>query len=172
MHNNHLHQPLPALPSCDQLSLNRWSRLINMNAVASAPFTAASVKADNDASTAFSHGSLECHLCAPAGATHGYSHSMLRTMYVDSLESQEQLVQRLLASPMFHRGVRAIHRTVDELRHGRDPNDPIRQGEATQEPSKPGFIKYFIAELRDQVRGTESKDVPPPPPTAPRKPKP
>ena len=44
---------------------------------------------------------------------------------------ENAMVARLLRSPSFHRGVRAIHRRVQDYKHGRDPNEPLRQGEAT-----------------------------------------
>lgn len=93
--------------------------------------------------------------------------------------------RQLLRSPTFHRGVRRIHRTVEDLRHGRDPSEPLRQGEATgisnaaqcsrgrahaltkypaADPNKTGgFFKHFVEELRNQARG-QPTDVPPSPP--------
>jgi hypothetical protein len=82
--------------------------------------------------------------------------------------------------------VRRIHRTVENLRYGRDPNEPLRQGEATgarkttvpeaycrehtvltpaaAEPSRSqSFLKHFIEELRNQARGKPT-DLPPNPP--------
>ncbi|KAH8668945.1 hypothetical protein BX600DRAFT_510996 [Xylariales sp. PMI_506] len=72
----------------------------------------------------------------------------------------EQLVELLLRSPTFHRGVRRIHRTVEELRHGRDPAAPMRQGEATADPREAsrggtgGFFKLFAEEIRNQAKGS------------------
>ncbi|KAI0123539.1 hypothetical protein BJ170DRAFT_87010 [Xylariales sp. AK1849] len=75
----------------------------------------------------------------------------------------EQLVERLLRSPLFHRGVRRIHRAVEDYKYGRDPNDPLRQGEATAEPGRAdGFFRYFTEELRNQLRGKPTQNVPPP----------
>ncbi|KAK4207198.1 hypothetical protein QBC37DRAFT_327799 [Rhypophila decipiens] len=81
---------------------------------------------------------------------------------------EQTLVEKLLRSPTFHHGVRKIHRTVEELRHGRNPDEPLRQGEATEDPDKPkgGFIRYFVEELKNQARGTPT-DPPPPPPRGP-----
>ncbi|ORY68334.1 uncharacterized protein BCR38DRAFT_334734 [Pseudomassariella vexata] len=74
---------------------------------------------------------------------------------------------QLLRSPAFHCGVRCIHRTIEEFKHGRDPNEPLRQGEATADPnrSSDGFFKHFVDELRNQIRGTPT-DPPPPPKNA------
>jgi hypothetical protein len=76
-------------------------------------------------------------------------------------------VDKLLRSPGFHRGVRRIHRSVEEYKHGRDPHDPLRQGEATKDPAQKsnGFLTHFIGELRNQMRGTPTNPPPPQPPT-------
>ncbi|KAF3064604.1 hypothetical protein GL218_01345 [Daldinia childiae] len=65
--------------------------------------------------------------------------------------------QYLLRSPTFQRGVRRIHKTVEDYKHGRDPSEPLREGEATRQPTNPrlsGFMSHFTDELRNQVRGT------------------
>ncbi|KAH8881402.1 hypothetical protein GQ53DRAFT_832449 [Thozetella sp. PMI_491] len=83
---------------------------------------------------------------------------------------ENMIVQQILRSPTFHRGVRSIHRRVEDYRYGRDPNEPLRPGEATEEPSLAkgnGFLKHFVDELRNQARGAPSN--PPPPPTSPPK---
>ncbi|KAK4095698.1 hypothetical protein N658DRAFT_481858 [Parathielavia hyrcaniae] len=73
-----------------------------------------------------------------------------------------EISHALLRSPTFHHGVRRIHRTVQDIRYGRNPHEPLRQGEATAEPSKTqSFLKYFIEELRNQARGKPTN----PPPT-------
>ena len=51
-----------------------------------------------------------------------------------------------------------IHRFVDEKQHGRMPEDPLRPGEATEEPRRGGFLGHFTAELRNQAKGRPSKD--------------
>jgi len=81
---------------------------------------------------------------------------------------EDVLVRRILQIPGFHHGVRKIHRTVEDLRHGRDPNEPLRPGEATRDPNKPQvkldvFFKHFTAELKNQALGRPT-DLPPPPP--------
>ncbi|KAK3899629.1 hypothetical protein C8A05DRAFT_36751 [Staphylotrichum tortipilum] len=78
---------------------------------------------------------------------------------------EDQIVASILRSPRFHHGVRRIHRTVEDLRHGRNPNEPLRQGEATAEPKVEGhgFFKYFIDELRNQARGKPTEPPPGPP---------
>ncbi len=95
----------------------------------------------------------------------------------------------LLASPRFHRIVRRVHKEVEDIRHGRDPNQPLRQGEATGEfgllyqlymrfgtdewpylslepptADRRGFLHYFIDELKNQIRGTPTNPPPPSPP--------
>ena len=88
----------------------------------------------------------------------------------------ENYAPQLLRSPTFHAGVRRIHRTLHERKHGRDPNEPLRPGEATTEQplrrpghrsdshdSKPGFFKYFVEEMRNQLRGTPTEDIHPRP---------
>ena len=69
----------------------------------------------------------------------------------------QPLTEQLLRSPTFHHGVRAIHRRVQDVRHGRDPNEPLRHGEATQHPDQGGFFKYFVEELKMQAQGKETK---------------
>ncbi|KJR83593.1 uncharacterized protein SPSK_04660 [Sporothrix schenckii 1099-18] len=82
---------------------------------------------------------------------------------------EDVFVQRLLASPSFHHVVRRIHRGVQEARYGRDPNEPLRKGEATADPStngsggRRGFLSHFIEELGLQARGRATqipKDLP------------
>ncbi|KAL2145399.1 hypothetical protein VTI28DRAFT_7326 [Corynascus sepedonium] len=90
-----------------------------------------------------------------------------RILWAVYLRVEDLIVAQILRSPTFHRGVRRVHRTVEDIRHGRDPNDPLRQGEATAEPNQStNFFKYFIEELRNQARG---KPTEPPPPSPPKK---
>lgn len=51
-----------------------------------------------------------------------------------------------------------IQRTVDEKRHGPNPEEPLRPGQATEEPGREGFISHFARELRNQAKGRPSKD--------------
>ncbi|KAK3934969.1 hypothetical protein QBC46DRAFT_347092 [Diplogelasinospora grovesii] len=86
---------------------------------------------------------------------------------------EDAIVSRILQSPRFHHGVRKIHRTIEDIRYGRDPNEPLKPGEATEDPNIAGngsFITHFIDELKNQFRGPPS-DPPPPsgPPGPPRK---
>ncbi|KAH6649562.1 hypothetical protein F5144DRAFT_597106 [Chaetomium tenue] len=92
-----------------------------------------------------------------------------RLLWEVFLRFENVLVSQILRSPGFHRGVRRVHRTVEDIRYGRDPTDPLRQGEATAEPNRSSnFIKYFIEELRNQARGKPT-NPPPTPPTPPKK---
>ncbi|KAK3290130.1 uncharacterized protein B0H64DRAFT_447435 [Chaetomium fimeti] len=87
-----------------------------------------------------------------------------RLLWAVVLRLENVLVNQILRSPTFHRGVRRVHRTVEDIRYGRDPSDPLRQGEATAEPNRSGnFIKYFIEELRNQARGKPTNPPPGPP---------
>ncbi|KAK3319531.1 hypothetical protein B0T19DRAFT_445339 [Cercophora scortea] len=70
----------------------------------------------------------------------------------------------ILQSPRFHHGVRKIHRTVEDMRHGRSP-DELRPGEATEDPNlqkvrAETFFKHFLDELRSQA-GSSSTKLPP-----------
>ncbi|KAH8777339.1 hypothetical protein F5883DRAFT_234388 [Diaporthe sp. PMI_573] len=85
---------------------------------------------------------------------------------------EDYIVERILRSPGFHNTVRRIHRRVQDQRHGRDPNEPLRPGEATELPGpndNKSFPKHFVEELMNQFRGSPTN--PPPPPGPPRKPK-
>ncbi|CAK7273770.1 hypothetical protein SEPCBS119000_005828 [Sporothrix epigloea] len=73
---------------------------------------------------------------------------------------EDVFVQRLLQSPSFHHAVRRIHRGVQEARHGRDPHEPLKRGEATADPNQRGFISHFIEELGNQMRGKASQPPP------------
>lgn len=64
---------------------------------------------------------------------------------------------QLLQSPSFHHAVRRIHRGVQEVRHGRDPHEPLKRGEATADPNERGFLSHFIEELGNQARGKTSQ---------------
>ncbi|KAK0611232.1 hypothetical protein B0T14DRAFT_441381 [Immersiella caudata] len=69
---------------------------------------------------------------------------------------------QILTIPAFHHGVRRIHRMIHDTRYGRDPNEPLRQGEATvenPETVKPeSFFKFFVEEIRNQARGTPTEE--------------
>ncbi|KAI2603291.1 uncharacterized protein GGS25DRAFT_510804 [Hypoxylon fragiforme] len=45
---------------------------------------------------------------------------------------ENYIVGSLVRSPTFQKGVRWVHRTVHDYRHGRDPSAPLREGEATR----------------------------------------
>ncbi|KAI1089282.1 hypothetical protein F5B19DRAFT_383248 [Rostrohypoxylon terebratum] len=68
---------------------------------------------------------------------------------------EDYIVQMILRSRTFQRSVQRLHRTVQDLKHGRDPSEPLREGEATREPTNErGFLSHFVEELRNQARGT------------------
>ncbi|CEJ94828.1 hypothetical protein VHEMI10335 [[Torrubiella] hemipterigena] len=69
---------------------------------------------------------------------------------------EDHIVNAILRQPGFHRAVGKIQRTVDDQIHGRNPNEPLRPGEATSDPNAPtseGFLKHFVSELRNQASG-------------------
>ncbi|KAL2108006.1 hypothetical protein VUR80DRAFT_4359 [Thermomyces stellatus] len=74
------------------------------------------------------------------------------------IQFEDHIIQAILRRPGFHRFVGRIHRFVDEKRHGRSPDEPLRPGEATEEPGREGFMVHFMRELRNQARGKPSKD--------------
>ncbi|RDA88560.1 hypothetical protein CP532_5844 [Ophiocordyceps camponoti-leonardi (nom. inval.)] len=63
----------------------------------------------------------------------------------------------ILRRPGFHRAVGRIHRAIDERIHGRNPHEPLAQGEATADPTRISrrrlFFRHFFDELRNQARG-------------------
>lgn len=80
---------------------------------------------------------------------------------------EDSIYHSLMRRPGFHRFVARIHREVDELQNGPHPNaPPLRPGEATEHPSRAGsgFMRHFVDEIRNQIRGTPS-EMPPPPTT-------
>ncbi|KAH7028828.1 uncharacterized protein B0I36DRAFT_363451 [Microdochium trichocladiopsis] len=82
--------------------------------------------------------------------------------------AEDYIVAQILRSPAFHRGVRSIHDRVQEHRHGRNPHEPLRPGEATRDPdqqSSSGFLSHFIDELRNQARGQPTDPNRPMPPS-------
>ncbi|KAH9905589.1 hypothetical protein F4778DRAFT_778981 [Xylariomycetidae sp. FL2044] len=80
------------------------------------------------------------------------------------MQCPDYFVQMILRSPGFHRGVQRIHDTIHDRRYGRNPHEPLRQGEATREPSQAGnFFAHFIDELRNQFRGTPTNFTNSPP---------
>ncbi|KAI1647483.1 uncharacterized protein F4817DRAFT_336785 [Daldinia loculata] len=70
---------------------------------------------------------------------------------------EDYIVGKLLRSSTFQRGVRRIHKTVEDYKYGRDPSEPMREGEATRRPTNSrlsGFMSHFTDELRNQIRDT------------------
>ncbi|KAI2607831.1 hypothetical protein GGR54DRAFT_403067 [Hypoxylon sp. NC1633] len=70
---------------------------------------------------------------------------------------EDYIVGKLLQSSTFQRGVRRVHQTVHNYKHGRNPDEPLREGEATRKPTGSrlsNFMLHFIRELRSQARGT------------------
>ncbi|KAK4161638.1 hypothetical protein QBC43DRAFT_291730 [Cladorrhinum sp. PSN259] len=86
-----------------------------------------------------------------------------RLLWAAAVQLEDFLVSQILRSPTFHRGVQRIHRTVQEARHGRNPNEPLKPGEATANPNKvepDSFVKHFVDELKNQWKGRPT-ELPP-----------
>ncbi|KKF94374.1 hypothetical protein CFO_g3268 [Ceratocystis platani] len=84
---------------------------------------------------------------------------------------EDLIVAHILRQPGFHRAVGKIQRSVDDLRYGRNPDEPLRPGEATEEQKAPigtgpegsaqqggSFMTHFMQELRNQARGVPTPD--------------
>ncbi|KAK4664532.1 uncharacterized protein QC763_511710 [Podospora pseudopauciseta] len=92
-----------------------------------------------------------------------------RILWQVYLRVEDHIVARILQSPGFHHGVRRIHRRVEDFRYGRNPHEPLRQGEASADPREGyeqarSFFKYFIDELKNQAKGRPTDVAPPPAP--------
>ncbi|KAK3994493.1 hypothetical protein QBC44DRAFT_322753 [Cladorrhinum sp. PSN332] len=86
-----------------------------------------------------------------------------RLLWAAVLQAEDFLVRQILRSPGFHRGVQRIHRTVQEVKYGRNPNEPLKPGEATANPHKvdpDSFFKHFTDELKNQWKGRPT-ELPP-----------
>lgn len=68
---------------------------------------------------------------------------------------EDRIVELILRRPGFHRVVGRIHKTVHEAQHGRYPNEPLSQGEASANPNRGsgGFLKFFKDEITNQFKG-------------------
>lgn len=68
---------------------------------------------------------------------------------------EDRIVALILRQPGFHRAVGRVHKTIHERKHGRNPHEPLSQGEATTEPTegRESFLKHFRDEVRNQLRG-------------------
>ncbi|KAH6896706.1 hypothetical protein B0T10DRAFT_162477 [Thelonectria olida] len=81
---------------------------------------------------------------------------------------EDKIVTSILKQPGFHRAVGKIHRKIDEVQNGRNPNEPLAPGEATAEPNPDGrralFAKHFYDELKNQFQGKPTELPPDRPP--------
>ncbi|KAK4187863.1 hypothetical protein QBC35DRAFT_451876 [Podospora australis] len=87
-----------------------------------------------------------------------------RIFWAAFMKVEDLIVAQILRSPGFHRGVGRIHKSVEELRYGRSVHEPLKQGEATADPTRGqggGFLKHFVDELKNQARGTPTDVAPP-----------
>lgn len=66
------------------------------------------------------------------------------------------LVQALLRTPAFHRGVEKVARQVHRFRHGTPPEE--MGGTKIDDPNKSGFAKHFYEELQTQLGRAEAKN--------------
>jgi len=64
-------------------------------------------------------------------------------------ELERRLVQTLLRSPAFHRGVEKVHKNVHRLRHGKLPED--MGGTNVDEPKGKG-VKHFFELLWEELK--------------------
>ncbi|KAK4177157.1 hypothetical protein QBC36DRAFT_345672 [Triangularia setosa] len=92
-----------------------------------------------------------------------------RILWQVYLRVEDHIVARILQSPSFHHGVRRIHRRVEDFRYGRNPHEPLRQGEASADPREGNeqartFFKYFMDELKNQAKGKPTDVTSPPAP--------
>ncbi|KAI2631549.1 hypothetical protein GGS26DRAFT_98990 [Hypomontagnella submonticulosa] len=73
-----------------------------------------------------------------------------------TVNNEDYIVRQLLRSRTFRQGVDRIHRTVHDYKHGRDPSEPLREGEATRDPKGTrlsAFVSHFLEEIRNDIRG-------------------
>lgn len=85
---------------------------------------------------------------------------------------EDRIVETILRRPGFHRAVGRIQKTVHEAQHGRNPHEPLNQGEASADPNRTntGFFKMFKDEITNQFKGkpTDLAKEPPKQPPAKR----
>lgn len=65
------------------------------------------------------------------------------------------LVQALLRTPAFHRGVEKVVRGVNRIRHGVPPEE--MGGTKLDQPNNSGFLKHFTEEIQTQLGRAEAK---------------
>jgi hypothetical protein len=65
------------------------------------------------------------------------------------------MVQWLLRTPAFHRGVEKVARGVHRLRHGIPPEE--RGGTKIDAPTKDTFLRHFSGEIQTQLGRAEAK---------------
>ena len=66
------------------------------------------------------------------------------------------LVQALLRTPAFHRGVEKVVRQVHRIRHGIPPEE--MGGTKLDEPGQSGFLKHFTEEVQAQLGRAEARE--------------
>jgi len=67
------------------------------------------------------------------------------------------MVQQLLRTPAFHRGVEKVARQVHRIRHGMPPEE--LGGTKLDRPGSSGFLRHFVDEVKTQIGTAESKNV-------------
>lgn len=67
------------------------------------------------------------------------------------------LVQALLRSPAFHRGVEKVAKRVHQIRHGIPPEE--LGGTKIDQPGQPSFPKKFVDEVRTQLGYAEQQEA-------------
>lgn len=66
------------------------------------------------------------------------------------------MVQALLRSPTFHRGVEKVAKRVHQVRHGKPPEE---MGGMNIDREGPGFLEHFMDELKGQLGQAEKKQA-------------
>ncbi|KAK3698299.1 hypothetical protein LTR37_017007 [Vermiconidia calcicola] len=67
------------------------------------------------------------------------------------------LVQALLRTPAFHRGVEKVARRVHKIRHGTPPEE--MGGTNIDAPGNGSFLRHFTEEVQTQLGRQEAKEV-------------
>lgn len=66
------------------------------------------------------------------------------------------MVQALLRSPTFHRGVEKVAKRVHQARHGKPPEE---MGGMNIDREGPGFLDHFMDEVKGQLGRAEKKQA-------------
>ncbi|KAJ9654631.1 hypothetical protein H2198_006377 [Neophaeococcomyces mojaviensis] len=70
--------------------------------------------------------------------------------------NNRKLVDTLLRSPAFHRGVQKVHKQIHQLQHGKPPEH--YGGTNLEEPGRNGGVKSFIALFWEELKSGHRPD--------------